>query len=120
VVLLQLQRLQNKDRNPSQIQGFEQQIKANALRQSIRDFDDRDANASAQRTFLTTKEAAAYLRLSEVTMCRRRIAGDGPPYRKFGHCVRYNVVDLDAWAQAQTRVSTSQPVNNCPTSLRSE
>jgi helix-turn-helix protein len=73
---------------------------------------------SAQRAFLTTKEAAAHLRLSQVTLCRWRIEGDGPPYRKFGRCVRYDVVDLDAWADAQTRQNTSEPTNHSGTERR--
>jgi hypothetical protein len=58
--------------------------------------------------FLTVKEAAALLRLSEITLGRWRIAGYGPPYRKFGRRVIYARDDLLVWAKQQSRSSTSE------------
>jgi len=58
-------------------------------------------------TFLTPKESAAFLRLSEVTLARWRIEGTGPAYRKFGRRVVYAKADLLAWADGQTKQNTS-------------
>lgn len=58
-------------------------------------------------TFLTVKEAAAFLRVSPVTLGRWRIEGKGPPFRKFGRRVLYASSDLIVWGEAQTRISTS-------------
>jgi Helix-turn-helix domain len=59
--------------------------------------------------FLTTAEAAAFLRISPVTLGRWRIEGCGPAYRKFGRRVVYAHADLAAWTEAQRRASTSEP-----------
>ena len=67
-----------------------------------------DAQRISPPVFLTVREAAALLRLSEITLCRWRIEGSGPPFRKFGRRVLYERSDLVAWAQAQTRLSTSE------------
>jgi predicted site-specific integrase-resolvase len=57
--------------------------------------------------FLTTTEAANFLRISPITLSRWRIGGYGPPYRKFGRRVVYARDDLLAWANQQARSSTS-------------
>ncbi|MBW7836529.1 MAG: helix-turn-helix domain-containing protein [Sphingomonadales bacterium] len=59
--------------------------------------------------FLTTIEAANYLRLSPRTLEKMRVTGEGPQFRKLGRRVLYTKGDLDAWAEAQTRKSTSDP-----------
>jgi hypothetical protein len=58
--------------------------------------------------FLTVQEAAAFLRLSAVTLNRWRTEGQGPPYRKFGRRVLYGQSDLIGWAENQKRHSTSE------------
>jgi Helix-turn-helix domain len=58
--------------------------------------------------FLTAAEAAAFLRISPVTLGRWRIEGCGPAYRKFGRRVVYALADLAGWAEAQRQVSTSE------------
>lgn len=59
-------------------------------------------------TFLTAAEAAAWLRLSPVTIARWRLEGRGPVYRLFGRRIVYARSDLLSWADAQRRQSTSQ------------
>ena len=59
--------------------------------------------------FLTTREAAAFLRLRPSTLERWRSSGSGPPYRKFGGRVVYTLEDLEAFADAGLRTSTSSP-----------
>ena len=57
--------------------------------------------------YLSTREAAAWLGLSPRTLDRYRVSGDGPAFHRFGGRVRYLVADLDDWASARRRLSTS-------------
>jgi hypothetical protein len=68
---------------------------------------DAGAQSVSRPVFLTVKEAAALLRLSEITLARWRIEGYGPPFRKFGRRVVYGNDDLLTWAERQSRSSTS-------------
>jgi excisionase family DNA binding protein len=70
------------------------------------------AQHSTPTVFLTVSEAAALLRLSEITLGRWRIEGSGPPFRKFGRRVLYEHSDLIAWTELRKRVSTSEIVGN--------
>ena len=57
--------------------------------------------------YLSTREAAAWLGLSPRTLDRYRVSGEGPAFHRFGTRVRYLVADLDDWAAARRRLSTS-------------
>lgn len=57
--------------------------------------------------YMSTREAAAFLRLSPRTLDRYRVSGDGPEFHKFGNRVRYARPDVEAWAAARRRRSTS-------------
>ena len=57
--------------------------------------------------YLSTREAADWLGLSPRTLDRYRVSGDGPPFHRFGARVRYLLADLEAWAAARRRTSTS-------------
>ena len=57
--------------------------------------------------YLSTREAAAWLGLSPRTLDRYRVSGDGPAFHRFGGRVRYLAADLDDWASARRRLSTS-------------
>ena len=57
--------------------------------------------------YLGTREAAAWLGLSPRTLDRYRVSGDGPAFHRFGSRVRYLAADLDDWAAARRRLSTS-------------
>ncbi len=57
---------------------------------------------------LTTPDAAARLGLSKKTLEKWRLAGGGPPYRRYGGRVFYVSKELQAWAEAQSFSSTSQ------------
>lgn len=65
--------------------------------------------ASANPEFLTTDEAAAFLRLSPRTLEKQRVLGGGPRFRKFGARVVYAAVDLRAWADGRAYGMTSDP-----------
>lgn len=58
-------------------------------------------------TYLTTKEAAAYIRLSPRTLEGFRCRGGGPLYILAGRRCLYRKEDLDEWALANRRRSTS-------------
>jgi len=62
--------------------------------------------------YLTTGEAAAYLRLAERTLQDMRLKGTGPSYHKLGPGRRAKVVyvheDLDAWVSRYKFTSTSE------------
>lgn len=62
--------------------------------------------------FLTTEEAAVFLRLSPRTLEKQRVLGGGPRFRKFGARVLYAVGDLRAWADSRAYGMTSDP--GCP------
>jgi excisionase family DNA binding protein len=65
-------------------------------------------NAAPTKRYLTNDEAASYLGLGRQTLPKLRLRGNGPLFRKFGRTVRYLAEDLDAWADAHARRSTSQ------------
>jgi predicted DNA-binding transcriptional regulator AlpA len=57
---------------------------------------------------LTTKEAAAALRVSRSFLDKARMTGDGPPYTKIGTAVRYRDSDLAQYVKGRRRLSTSE------------
>ena len=59
--------------------------------------------------YLTTAEAAAYLRLSRRTLEKHRCVGTGPRFRKLGRIIRYTIPELDKWAAARMCKITTQP-----------
>lgn len=72
----------------------------------------RDADAkepSERRLFLNNEQAARFLNLSPRTLEKQRVIGDGPRFRKFGRRIVYAIADLQAWADARTCESTSDP-----------
>lgn len=58
--------------------------------------------------YLTQKEAAYVLRLSERTLERHRLTGTGPKFVKAGRRVLYRVSDVEAWLNSRTFASTSE------------
>jgi hypothetical protein len=58
---------------------------------------------------LTSREAAAMLRLSERTLERHRAAGTGSRYLAVGGAVRYRRRDLLDCIERAARQSTSEP-----------
>lgn len=76
------------------------------------------AAPAASTEFLTTEEAAAFLRLSPRTLEKQRVLGGGPRFRKFGARVLYAAVDLRAWADGRAYGMTSDPGYVQRTSVR--
>lgn len=58
--------------------------------------------------FLTTAQAAAYLRLKPCTLERWRSDGGGPAFHKLGGRAYYKLADLDAYVEARRRRSTAE------------
>lgn len=56
---------------------------------------------------VTAKTAARYVGLSESTLAKLRLNGNGPMYCKLGRRVVYRPVDLDLWLQSRTVRDTS-------------
>jgi predicted DNA-binding transcriptional regulator AlpA len=50
--------------------------------------------------------------ISESTLAKMRMRGDGPPFVKVGRSVRYELRSGLAWMAARTRRSTSDPPSN--------
>ena len=61
---------------------------------------------------LTQREAALALRLSERTLERSRVSGDGPKFVKAGRRVLYRQSDLDEWIASRVVHSTSEATLN--------
>ncbi len=58
--------------------------------------------------FLTQKDAARVLRLSQRTLERYRVAGMGPRFVKTGRRVLYRPSDIESWAAERTFGSTAE------------
>ena len=57
---------------------------------------------------LTPRETAKHLRVSERTLERRRLIGDGPPFVKIGASVRYPLNQVEKWLAERMQRSTSE------------
>ena len=63
---------------------------------------------SQEPKLLRPPAAGKRVNLSESTLAKMRMRGDGPPYSKVGaKIVVYNTTDLDAWVASRRRRSTS-------------
>ena len=58
------------------------------------------------KRWLRAREAAEYLGVSVPHLARLRELRKGPPYRKFGSVVLYDIHELDAFVLAQPRFET--------------
>ena len=68
---------------------------------------EHDPEALRDGPFLTTKEAARFLKLGPNTLEKMRVYGGGPIYRKHGRHVRYHIDDLTAWSDLRKKDVTS-------------
>lgn len=64
---------------------------------------------SSTRLKFRPREAAKYLGISDSTLAKWRVRGDGPPHAKLGGIVIYDLNDLDDWLASLKRHSTSEP-----------
>jgi predicted DNA-binding transcriptional regulator AlpA len=56
---------------------------------------------------LMSRDAARIVGLSESTLAKMRLNGNGPVYCKLGRRVVYRVADLERWLQSRTVTYTS-------------
>jgi predicted DNA-binding transcriptional regulator AlpA len=56
---------------------------------------------------VTAKAAAKFVGLSESTLAKLRLNGNGPVYCKLGRRVVYRPADLERWLQSRTTRDTS-------------
>lgn len=61
-----------------------------------------------QQTYLTPREAAAYLHSSASTLAKLRVYGGGPTFCRIGRAIRYCKSDLDAFMTRSRVQSTSE------------
>lgn len=62
---------------------------------------------SAMPKVLTASAAARFVGLSESTLAKLRLNGNGPTYCKLGRRVVYRPADLEQWLQSRTTSDTS-------------
>jgi hypothetical protein len=65
-------------------------------------------HAKTEVELLTSREAAAFLKMSESFLAKARMRGDGPRYRKLSRSVRYDRADLVFWVKASAKTSTAE------------
>jgi excisionase family DNA binding protein len=65
-------------------------------------------------TLLTQRQAAAVLGLSERTLERMRVAGNGPRFVRMGRSIRYRPADIESWVAGRVVSSTSEPIHDQP------
>jgi len=68
---------------------------------------EHDTKTPQHEPFLTTREAARFLKLKPNTLEKMRVYGGGPVYRKHGRYVRYHLDDLTDWSDMRKKDSTS-------------
>ena len=73
----------------------------------LRDPPDQQEINMTPEVFVPTTAAAQSLGLSPRTLEKLRITGGGPAFHKFGRRCLYSVEDLQSWAAARRRLSTS-------------
>ncbi|RAZ82964.1 DNA-binding protein [Mesorhizobium hawassense] len=71
------------------------------------DENERAARAKKGSPFLNTAQAAFYVGLSQRTLEKMRLTGNGPQFRKHGRFVRYHIDELDAWSKGRPPTSDS-------------
>jgi predicted DNA-binding transcriptional regulator AlpA len=59
-------------------------------------------------TLMTQREAALAMQLSERTLERWRVAGDGPKFIRLGRSIRYRLTDIEAHIASRAVSSTSE------------
>jgi len=66
-------------------------------------------NKNHPNTLLTTKQAADYLGVSKSFLAKARVSGEPEiQFSRLGGCIRYRLVDLDAFVAANMACSTSE------------
>jgi hypothetical protein len=67
-----------------------------------------EASLIKRPTYLTSKEAAAYTRLTASTLAKLRCYGGGPTFMRVGRKIIYDGAVLDRWLATHGRANTSE------------
>lgn len=67
----------------------------------------RAERARRGNPFLNAAQAAFYLGLSERTLRRMRVKGEGPIPRRHARTVQYHIDDLEDWSRARADVRSA-------------
>src|SRR5262249_47609755 len=73
----------------------------------IHGISSQGSQMAALPNVVTAKVAARYVGLSESTLAKLRLNGNGPVYCKLGRRVVYPPADLDQWLEPRTARDTS-------------
>jgi hypothetical protein len=65
----------------------------------------------AEIEYMPPRQFARLIGVSESTLAKKRMAGDGPPYVKVGRSVRYSRDAGLAWMSGHARRSTSDRIS---------
>ena len=68
---------------------------------------DQSSRGTSRPRVVCSREAADIVGLSESTMAKLRLNGNGPLYCKLGRRVVYRTSDLEQWLQSRTTRDTS-------------
>ncbi|MBN8661084.1 MAG: helix-turn-helix domain-containing protein [Candidatus Obscuribacter phosphatis] len=63
----------------------------------------------SEKKLLTDEELATVLNIPVRTLRNFRYRGGGPKFVKIGASVKYQMIDVEEWLNANKRESTSQP-----------
>ncbi len=73
------------------------------------------------KKYLTTKELAKHLSISESTLISYRANECGPEYKKIGRMVRYNIDEVNSWIQIENKKAKKEnnglDIKKCPPNL---
>ena len=70
--------------------------------------------------YLDTSGTSALTGISESTLEKQRLTGNGIPFIKAGRLVKYAVVDIHCWMAERRRSSTSETCGKAPPALARE
>ncbi len=59
--------------------------------------------ANQAKKYLTTKELARHLSISESTLISYRANECGPAYKKIGRMVRYDIEEVNSWIELENK-----------------
>lgn len=74
----------------------------------VRRIDGDGSMSTHNPIVLNANQVAKRLGLSESTLAKMRLSGEGPPYAKLGRRVVYRPSDIDAWVTSNRYSSTAE------------
>jgi predicted DNA-binding transcriptional regulator AlpA len=87
--------------------NFRTRITVDSSSPALTDLDRKGFPMADLPKVVTAKVAARFVGLSESTLAKLRLNGNGPVYCKLGRRVVYRPADLEQWLQSRTTRDTS-------------